>query len=167
MDVQFGDLNIKDVDFNGDYVLTLIWESVEHSVRTQIDGLKCKKTKADPTQGGSEVSTQPPRVDPTQQYTIDNNTIDNNTTKYKTPLSKRKRVGEYKAREYKNFMEMKEHLASNHNKYKNIPIEFEGVTWKIGKGGIPWNTKEVDDMPFEQRKLFWLHLINYQHLLKG
>lgn len=68
--------------------------------------------------------------------------------------------------EFKNFMEMKEHLAANFENYKHLDIEFEGHTWKIGKTGVPYSKTNVDDMEFDQRKRFWIYMINHTELLE-
>lgn len=134
-------------------LFTLIQPQLEANNKRFISGSKAKQKRT-----GSEPEAN--------KNVNDNVNVNVNVNENgKTPLSQRKRTGQRVHKEFRNFMEMKEHLAANHNKYKNIPIEFEGAIWKIGKDGIPWHTQNVDDMPFEQRKGFWLHLINYRHLL--
>lgn len=158
--IQWGEIDIKDVDFSDDFTLDLCWATIKHSVTTQIAGVKSKS-------GGNHAGQQGEQQTGNHavhniQSTIYNSTIGNSSN---TPISQRPRVGEHKPKQFKNFMEMKEFLAANHSKYKKIEIDFENELWLIGRNGIPYNKKTVDDMPFEQRKLFWLHLINYTHLL--
>lgn len=84
------------------------------------------------------------------------------------PKEKKAKPGDADALgKFESFMDMKEHLAANHLKYKDIHIMFEGENWGVGKNGIPWSRKNVDDMPFDQRKRFWLYLINNIEILGG
>lgn len=67
---------------------------------------------------------------------------------------------------FDSFMDMKEHLSANFETYKKLDIEFEGHIWKIGKTGIPYSKDNVDDMPFDQRKRFWIYMIANTRLLE-
>ncbi len=70
-------------------------------------------------------------------------------------------------KKFKTFMDMRDFLRDNYSKYKHIEVEFENHVWKIGKNGIPYSKTDVDDMPFEQRKRFWLYLISNFNLLEN
>lgn len=64
------------------------------------------------------------------------------------------------------FMDMKKHLEEKYFEIKSIPFEYGDKTWKIGKSGIPYDITTVEDMPFEQRKSFWIYLMNNMNLLE-
>lgn len=174
--VQFLEENIEDISFT-DKMTQLVWTGIKHGVDASVKGYVNKKGDIDLplarglARGSENVSTPleqgEEKEKEKEEEKGEGEGKEENFTKPEIPLSQRQRVGQRIVKRYKNFMEMKEHLAANHNKYKDLSIEFEGEKWGIGRNGIPWSRKNVDDMPFEQRKLFWLHLISYQHLLEG
>lgn len=67
---------------------------------------------------------------------------------------------------FESFMDMKEHLSANFEKNKLLDIEFEGHIWRVGKTGIAYSKHSIDDMPFDQRKRFWIYLINNLNVLE-
>jgi len=68
---------------------------------------------------------------------------------------------------FENFMDMKEHLSANFEAYKLIDIKFEAQVWRVGRTGIAYSKANIDDMPYDQRKRFWIYMINNRKLLEN
>lgn len=64
------------------------------------------------------------------------------------------------------FMDMKKYLSEKYLEIKSIPIYYGEKIWKIAKDGVPYDISTVEDMPFEQRKTFWIYMMNNMHLLE-
>ncbi len=178
--VQFLEADIESIHFD-DAMLQLAWSSAKVQIKKQVFGFcnskkirysdmfegNPKGTCEAPPEGTPVQSQSQPQPESQPESKPESQQGGRANVRANTPPSQRIRTGQYIPKEFKNFMDMKDHLSANLHKYKHLEIEFEDHIWKIGKNGIPYSKTDVDDMPFEQRKRFWLYLINYKHLLEA